>query len=274
MARKAPFIERTKRRLAILGGRALRTRPGGGPTHRSLFLHMPKCGGTSLSEAMYATVPLNERYGVIDAVATRRAAGMLAFGKDDPLLCHEDFDNGQMVFDFREGLLLNHMAWDTMLIHGHVFWSEQAITHFGDTYKYVTMMREPVARTVSNLRMTQREALVDDDMESYLASAVARRHAQVYLRYLTGRNDIAEDEVPDALALAKSRLDRFALIGFLETQDVFRSQYEALFGVRLRMPRLNTAPTRDPGYSPPHLAHLTELCAPDTELYRHAQALS
>lgn len=274
MARKAPLKERTKRRLAILNGRSRRTMPGSAPKHRSVFFHMPKCGGTSLSEAMYATVPFSQRIGVIDAVSTRRAAAMMHFGKDDAFLCHEDLEHGQKTFDLREGLFLQHMAWDTMLIHGHVFWSEQADIHFGDTYKYVTLLRDPVARTVSNFRMTQRSGVTEGDMDSYLESDVARRHARVYLRYLSGQNDIAEDDVPEALELAKSRLAKFALVGFLEDTDSFFKSYREIFDVPLRMAKLNSAPDRKPDYPDAQMQRLQELCAPDAALYDYAKTLS
>lgn len=273
MARKAPFKERLTRRLSIVAGRARRSLPGAAPKHRSVFFHMPKCGGTSLSEAMYATVPFNERIGVIDAVSTRRAAAMLNFDKNDAFLCHEDLDTGQLTFDLREGLFLQHMAWDTMLIHGHVLWSEKADTHFRDTYKYVTLLRDPVARTVSNYRMTQRSGVTDGDLDSYLQSDVARRHARVYLRYLAGRNDIPEEDVPAALELAKERLSRFALVGFLEETDVFMQKYRDLFGVRLRMAKLNSAPDRKPAYSEAQMQRFTELCAPDIAIHEFAKTL-
>lgn len=271
MARKASFKDRFSRRFAIAQGRARRTRPGAAPRHPSVFLHMPKCGGTSLSEAMYATVPLNQRIGVIDALSTRRTAGMLHYGKDDLITCHEDLDHGQATFDFREGLLLQHMAWDTMLIHGHVFWSEKAETFFGERYKYVTLLRDPVARTISNFRMVQRAGVISDDLETYLEGPVARRQAQVYLRYLTGTNDIADADLPEAISLAKSRIKKFALVGFLDDLGRFLTAYQALFGVRLRMPKLNAAPEQQPDYDPALLARLTELCAPDVEIWKTAQ---
>ncbi len=273
MARHAPFRERVVRRLIIAAGRARRTLPGAAPAHRSVFLHMPKCGGTSLSEAMYATVPFNQRIGVIDAVSTRRAASMRNFGKDDAFLCHEDLDTGAMVFDLRETLLLQHMAWDTMLIHGHVFWSAQAEKHFGATYKYVTLLRDPVARTISNFRMTQRAGVTTSDIEAYLSGDVARRHSQVYLRYLTGQNDIAEADLVDAVGLAKDRLKRFALVGFLDHTDEFLRQYRSIFGVRLRMPQLNGAPDRTPDYPDDQMRQIRALCAPDIALYEFAKTL-
>lgn len=270
MARKAPFLERMSRRGAIVSGRSRKTLTGSGPKHRSVFLHMPKCGGTSLSEAMYATVPFHERIGVIDAVSTRRAAGIVHFAKDDPWICHEDLENGQKVFDLREQMLLQHMAWDTMLIHGHVFWSERAEAHFGDSYRFVTLLRDPVERTVSNMRMAQRAGLVGDDLEAYLGSDVARRHARVFLRYLAGRNDIADGDLPEATALANRRLTQFAVVGFLDRLDAFNARYREIFGVRLAMRRLNAAPDRRPDLSETVLHRIRDLCAPDIEIYEKA----
>jgi hypothetical protein len=274
VAREAPFKERTLRRLAIGSGRALHLLPGAAPRHRSVFLHMPKCGGTSLSEAMYATVPLSARIGVIDATSTRRAAALLRFGRDDARLCHEDLDHGQLVFDLREALLLQHMAWDTLLIHGHLFWSETAWTHFGGAYKFVTLLRDPVARTISNFRMAQRRGVIAGDLDSWLQGPVARQQARAYLRYLAGRNDISDNDVEAAVALAKTRLQHFALVGFLDRTDEFLHRYRALFGVRLRLPRLNAAPDRQPELSADQLRRLTTLCAPDIALFDHARSLS
>lgn len=271
MARKAPFRERMTRRAAIVAGRARHSLPKGAPRHRSVFLHMPKCGGTSLSEAMYATVPFSERIGVIDAISTRRAAAMLRFGTDSDTQCHEDLEFGQDTFDLREGLLLQHMAWDTMLIHGHVFWSEQAEQHFGDVYKYVTLLRDPVARTLSNYRMARRKGTAAEDFDAWLEGPMARRQAQVYLRYLAGSNDIAEDAVSSALELAQSRLARIPLVGFLDDLEGFVRAYRALFGVKLRMPQLNMAPDEAPDLTPDQTKRLQQLCRPDIALWDAAR---
>lgn len=273
MARRAPFRERTARRLAILRGRTLRTVQRSRPRHFSVFMHMPKCGGTSLSEAMYATVPFDHRVGVIDAVSTRRASAMMTYADDDALITHEDFENGQSTFDFREGLLLQHMAWDTMLIHGHLFWSERADRMFGERYKYVTLLRDPVARAISNMRMCQREGIVSSSIDTYLESPVARRHTRVYLRYLSGRNDIPEEDVPKALDLASERLSRFDLVGFLDDLPGFSRNYHALFGVRLRLSKLNVAPEKTTTLTDAQIERIHALCAPDITLYEQALGL-
>lgn len=272
MPRDAPFLERSKRHLAIVKGRVTRSVSSSVDANRIVFMHMPKCGGTSYSEAMYATVPLNHRIGVIDAHSTRRAAAMKHFGKDDLSLCHEDTDTGHHVFRLREDLLVQHMAWDTMLIHGHVLWSDIAFKHFGGLYKFVTIMRDPIERTFSNFRMAARMGNSDSDLDAYFDGPLARRQATVFLRYLTGQNDIDDDAIPAAIQTAKERLHQFAIVGFLEERNQFLEAYKQAFGVRLALPKLNVAP--NPGAKVPahHLDRLAALCAPDIEIYHYARS--
>lgn len=273
VARNLPLIARTLRRARVYGGRAMRTLLASPPRHRSVFLHMPKCGGTSISEAMYATVPFASRVAVIDAVSTRRAAAMLAFGQDDPRLCHEDLPDGARVFDLREAMLLQHMAWDSWLIHGHVLYSARAEAHFAERYKYVTLLRDPVARMISNMRMAQRAGIVGQDIDSYLDSPVAVSHAQVYLRYLSGLNVVPLQDVQANIALAKARLARFAVIGFLDDLQGFQAKYRQVFGVSLSIGRYNEGSGGAPDLTPPQMHRMSALCAPDQEIYAAARAL-
>lgn len=235
-------------------------------------MHMPKCGGTSIAEAMYATVGMGKGVAVIDAVSTRRAAAIMAFDRDDAQLCHEDLPHGDKVFALREQLMLQQMAWGARLIHGHILFSTRVETHFGDAYRLVTLLREPVSRMLSNYRMAVRAGLVGDDLDAYLASGLAQNHARVYLRYLGGRNDIPENEIAETLTLAKRRLDRFAVVGLLENLDGFRRRYAAEFGVPLRIHTYNRATERAPEPSSAQRARLAELCAPDTAIYQAALA--
>jgi hypothetical protein len=273
LARELPFLQRNRRRLRVYAGRALRSGLLPAPRHRSLFLHMPKCGGTSVSEAMYATLPARARLGVIDAVSTRRAAAIISAGRDDKTLCHEDLPQGAAVFALREKLLLTHMAWDTWLIHGHVLYSQAAEDHFADRYKYVTLLRDPVARMISNYKMAHRAGVIEQDFDSYLDSPAAVSQAQVYLRYLSGQTVVPEAGVAAALALSKARLDRFAVVGFLDDLPGFVAAYRDVFGVGLRIGRFNAAPTSGgPDLNPDQMARVKALTAPDQAIYDHARA--
>ncbi len=274
VAQRLPFAERNLRRLRVYSGRSRASLPGMAPRNNCLFMHMPKCGGTSVAEAMYATIPIGNGLSVIDAVSTRRAAAMLAFGKDDPILCHEDMPDGQRTFDLREAMMLQQMAWGSRLIHGHVLYSEQAETHFGNQYHYVTLLRDPVERMISNYRMARIPLGLPSDIDEYLETAVAHSHAQVYLRYLGGRTVVAPADVSATLELAHERLARFAVVGFLDDLPDFQRRYRANFGVALRINAYNRAQGSALAITPAQTDRIATLCAPDIAIYNRAREVA
>ncbi len=261
---------RTSLRLRRYSGRLWRAVSDTGLSVPLIFMHMPKCGGTSLSEALYAAVPIQKRIGVIDAVSTRRTAALLNFGKDCPWLCHDDLEHGHHTFSFRHGLVLQHMCWDTMLIHGHVQFHHDMTRVVNGTYGFVTVLRDPVRRMISNYRMAHNAGLCDGDFSAYLDTPLAKRHARVYLRYLTGQNTPRPDRLDQLTQLAIDRLDRFALVGILERIEDFSNKFRDRFGPRLRIPRINTGEGKLPNLSAIDNARMTALLYHDQQIYDHA----
>ena len=268
---EAAVWQRSRQRLRLYGGRLRRTVVGPGLAHPCLFMHLPKCGGTSLAEALYAAVPIHRRIGVIDAPSTRRAAAIVNFGRDDPLLCHEDLANGAMTFALREQIMLAHMCWGTTLIHGHVLYTDAFRRHFADRYRVVTIMRDPIERSISNFRMNARVRGMPADVDAWLASPVGVMHATVNLRYLSGRHDAGEDPAAN-LALARDTVDRLALVGFLDNIPKLQRDFADLFGPGLVLRHHNEAKGREVALSAEQRRRLERLCAPDIELYERARA--
>lgn len=264
---------RTTRRSRVYSGRIKRSILGAGLRHPAIFLHLPKCGGTSLSEALYATVPIHKRVGVIDALSTRRAASVLAFGEDDPWRCHDDLEHGHHTFDLRERLLLTHGCWHTDLIHGHVLLTDQIRKHLLGKYKLLTIMRDPVARAISNYRMAVAAGIADPNPDIWLQSPIARAHCTTYLRYLSGQHSVAKDEETASLVHATKALEEFALIGFLEDIEQFATEFEQLFGAGLSLHKYNQGKGPDIAFTPDQLDRLYEMCAADAALYARAKEL-
>ncbi|MEM9395665.1 MAG: hypothetical protein AAGA38_17545 [Pseudomonadota bacterium] len=261
------------RRSRVYSGRIRRSILGAGLQHPAIFLHLPKCGGTSLSEALYATVPIHKRVGVIDALSTRRAASVLAFGEDNAWRCHDDLEHGQHTFDLRERILLTHGCWNTFLVHGHLLLSDLLRTHLLGRYKLLTIMREPVARTISNYRMAVAAGIADPDPEVWLSSPIARAHCTTYLRYLSGQHSVPLEAEPTGLARAKEALEDFALIGFLEEIERFAHSFEHVFGAALNLHKYNQAQGPKISFTSSQLDRLHEMCAWDASLYAHAKDL-
>ncbi|TKW68815.1 MAG: hypothetical protein DI616_02140 [Paracoccus denitrificans] len=270
MANPFRMPPRTLRRARIYAGRTRAL--AGGLKKPCLFMHMPKCGGTSLSEALYATVPLGQNVAVIDALSTRRAAAIAAFDRNDVATCHEDLEHGDLTFALREQLLLTHMAAGARLIHGHVLYSDAAMRHFGDDYSLVTLLREPVARAISNFAMMAGNGFVEPDVDAWLDGPVGRSHATVFLRYLSGQNVVSPADEGSALDLAKRRLEKFSVVGFLDDLPQFLDSFTHQFGTRPRIHRYNQAAWPKIQLNAAQRTRLEAACAADTSIYEFARA--
>jgi hypothetical protein len=271
--RKLPFWERNARRSRVYGGRlitALTNRP---LRHNCCFYHIPKCGGTSLSDALHAVIPAQQHIGEVPANTTRRAASIFHAGADDEAAFYDDGEKCADVFNLREAMLLAFMANDCALVHGHVLFSHKADKHFGDRYKYVTMLRHPSARVVSNYRAAKAAGFAAGDFSEYLASFIGRAHAMHNLRYFSGRACIGEDDVAAALQEAKKVIEKFAVIGFVDAMDDFVNRFESAFGARISVGRHNVGQTAMPEISTADRRRLDELCAPDLALYDYARKM-
>lgn len=264
------FHPRTIRRLRIYSGRTRAMARG--LRHPCLFLHMPKCGGTSLSEALYGTVPLHKTVAILDAISTRRAAAILGFDRDEDGLCHEDLEHGHLTFDLRERMMLAHMTAGAQLIHGHVLYSEKAQRHFGKRYRIVTVLRDPVSRAISNFSMMVGNGYAEPDVEKWLDGPVGRSHATVFLRYLGGQNVVAPEDEAKVLETAISRLDDIAVLGFLDDLPQFLTRFADQFGVRPQIHRYNQAAWPRIDLTADQRSRLERACAADLAIYDAARS--
>lgn len=271
--RKLPFIERNTRRSRVYGGRlisALSNRP---LKHNCCFYHIPKSGGTSLSEALHAIVPVYRHIGEVPANTTRRAASIMHTNIDDEKAFYDDGEKGEDVFRLREAMLLSFMANDVALTHGHVLFSHKADRHFGSRYKYITMLRDPADRVISNYRAARNAGYVSENFSEYLAGRIGRAHALHNLRYFSGRAQIPKEDIPNALKQAKEVINKFAVIGFVDAMDDFIARFEAVFGARLSIGRYNIGKTPALEISAEDKQRLDALCAPDRALHEYARAV-
>lgn len=266
-----PINSETLRRFKIYLPRLRRMVLGQQLQFCCCYMHIPKSGGSSVHEALRAVVPFNQQIGAIDAISTRRAAGVIYAGKNDITTVHEDGPRCSELFLLREHQLMTYMADKMPLVYGHFLFSEKVDKYFGSSYKYVTVLRDPVARVISNYRSAKFAKFITHDFDSYLDSDVACRHAQVNLRYFSGIADISSEDCSKVLERAKHNLEKFSVIGFVDELDTFTLKFREQFGVRPKIFHYNSAKGDRLSLTDQQFQKIEKLCRYDKELYEIAR---
>lgn len=140
--------------------------------------------------------------------------------------------------------------------------TREIIEDRGRAWGFVTVLRDPVARFISNFFFAKREGYPASevmDLDAFLETEDAATFGRSYLRFL-GTMDVDE---------ARRTLDRFHLVGRLEALEEFATGFAQAFGVQLEIPTLNIGPPRQ-AIEPRQMERIKEICAPNRALYEHA----
>ena len=206
-----------------------------------IFLHIPKCGGTSIGTAIASSVNASTK-GFIDPIQTREIAREIS---------NQLPEGSQFLMQLRQAMLLQYYMRDEPYIFGH-FPIVRKILEEPKDYLVVTVLREPVARFISQFKyylatrftnqLTDNKILnqeeINDLWQTYINSSLAIFHANTLSAYLNhDRNlGIGTKEASDQ---AIDNLDFFHLVGFLDQLNTFTNQFSQISGNKIIIPSKN-----------------------------------
>ncbi len=228
------------------------------------FLHIPKCGGTSIRHAIEKNYSTSDnKIAILDPSASFNAAKL----------------SDLRTLKFRENLLLYFMNMkDVKYITGHFGFSEIAFHEFHNKFIFITVLREPVRRWISvyfyNKYKKSNHCKIETDLTTYMQSEEGESRGHTYIRFLGGVDEKMDYTSKQAIDRAKRNLDKFDIVGLLEYKENFIQQFGNRFGVRLVIKMENPSPTMETFRKSIITEEIKEkikkICEPDLEIYQYA----
>lgn len=258
------------------------------------FVHVPKSGGISIDLAMREQFarPGEARFSREGAIEM----SLTTFNKEitdlDSIAQFSDHHARQL-----NGLLAYHLTQNWQYISGHVSTNQHIIENFAQQYHFITVLREPVSRFISNyiynkltnsLPIMAPNNLNSDNLIAEVGHILAHRRgwqmASVMSMCITGR--FAKDAA-DAQKIQSEFADNLAaykVVGFLDNLDSFSKQIKQLSNKQINIGNHNTTDsfldekkqhvksTLQNYFNEPNVkAQLEHLCRFDIENYQRAK---
>lgn len=231
------------------------------------FLHIPKCGGTSLRLAVEDAFnfPKDSKNGDfhLDVMALDSAARTL----EKPIV------------ELKREVLNYCMAHKSYrYISGHFAYSDKAMRAYGDDWHYITLLRDPVSKWFSqyffNRHKSNDHYKLDCTLEEFLTTDEARHLGRNY-SYLLVDGISSEAAATDAaISQAIKNLEKFAIVGVLEKLDWFYRDFKTVFGTDLKIKKCNKNPLsakqQQQQIKDDIKAQVEEICQPNIQIYQAA----
>ena len=156
------------------------------------YLHIPKCGGTSVRHAIDSCYRTSDGRRSRHAIALDPVASAQVIRMTDHTDYPDDTSDDYPILKFREHLLLYVMSQEnTKYISGPFTFSETAYREFRGKYAFITVLRDPVKRWISSYffnKYTEKlHRRIKTDFATYLRSHFGRSQGYEYIKFLIGR---------------------------------------------------------------------------------------
>jgi len=245
-----------------------------------IFLHLPKCGGTSISSALQRALGAGTE-GFVDPVKTRSWARFDLPDREDAA------EGSEALFRTRLNLFREYVDRKYPLIFGH-FPLDPMTFDKCDDYRWLTVLRDPAKRVLSQFKyhvITRKPSIATDLAavrnlwKQYLDSDLARFHCNLYAYYLGGHPyGFQKRHVAEMRQHAKDTLHRFTIKGEMENLEEVSHAFLAQTGCDIRFDRKNSltsnsnnpksASTMKKFTASVEESKLRDLCAGDAEIYQ------
>lgn len=210
-----------------------------------VFVHIPKCGGTSIDVALKNRFAGFKSHHVSTKAA--RIAGERRLKPQSPIEFTRE-NPAQLQY-----LLVYLLNLDNSYISGHMPVAGDIIENYQSQYDFITVLRHPVDRFISNYifnKMTNPNPLLipnnlsferlEEELYEVIASDRGLQFASVLTMMITGRYPVDKQDAINMKDEFSDNLSKFKVVGFLDDLPGFAHSCEQQFGKKPDIGMLNT----------------------------------
>jgi hypothetical protein len=232
------------------------------------FIHVPKCAGTSIVDAIRKQYRLRDRALRRDRFVNINAK---ASAKGSEILNEE-------LWSYREKLLAYYLSIKKYIfVSGHFPFSEAAVKKYQDEWAFISILRNPIDRWFSHYfynRYKQGKHFATNlSLEEYADTEDGRSLGLLYHRLFNGEPNAEIGSTTESYEKVIRNIDKLACIGVVEHMDAFYQDFYQKFGVRVALKIVNKNPIsredRLELVSKKMLKKVEKICEPDLQIYSY-----
>jgi hypothetical protein len=231
------------------------------------YIHIPKCGGISIKNSITSLYGLRSYVSPghvfhLDAAASVKSATKVEMG----------------LSDHRKNLLHYALSSKAKFISGHFLLGEDVLNTYGDNWEFITMLRDPVKRWISNFYYNKFNKnpnhvwKIDQDIEEFISTDRATAYGNDYVRQIIGVPNNSTALMDDNIKKSIKILEKFAVVGILEDMENFQIDFKKSFNVQINLLRENKSPVnlqKQPVIADDVMNAIIKLCEPNLAIYNH-----